>query len=304
MTNPVLRLLSISLVLILGLAATVAWSSDGDQATEAPCETRLQKILFLPIGQLKGRNQDFSPQRIREQNAITDSVAHDYHLLIADPESHPNCTPLRAKLVAQLDSFFARRFRLLLDRSDSDGFYSEYTAILSYWGTREQRKIIQDKFEKFEFQYVQIILANLQSELLGTHWDDWSRIVPHLERWSDEWTTLLGAHSNGGVLLDSRRIAIQPGDLDPISLKILLFHELSHLADPRLKTRIGRDHLTPADTEIYAWNETMNYLQKLEKEGEPIPDRFLRVRAQIRDPNIGIYCWVESIIDSRSPKSR
>ncbi len=78
----------------------------------------------------------------------------------------------------------------------------------------------------------------------------------------------------------------------------MLFHELAHLADPRIHTARGRAALTDAQSELYAWTETLDYLESLEDSGKRIPEYFERVRETILKVG-GVEPWVRAIVRSR-----
>lgn len=299
---------AIGLILCSSLATPdVARAGAGDQAA-AVCETRLQHLLYLPIARMKGKRADFSAERLRDEKPVPPELARDHHLLIADLPAHVGglpkdtsqaCMDLGAKLVAQLESYFARRFSRLLRQGDAEGFYAEYQTVLSPWGTRAERRRLQARFAEAEAGYLQLMLGRLRAELSRTRWEGFAALTLTLERWNEEWAGILGADAPGAVLFGSRRVAAQAGELDPVALRIVVFHELAHLADPRVQDPARRDALTPVGAEIFAWTETLAYLRELEAHGKPIPWRFANARELIAGQ--GLPRWVEGIVASRRP---
>lgn len=285
-------------------ASPVVVKGGGDQPLVG-CEARIQKTFQFPIAKLKNEAGQFPPDRINEKTPITEGRAYSYYRLVSilptEAESLPaelrdSCLATGHELRAQLDSYFERRFRLLLSQGDLSGFYAEYQAVLSNWGTRSERKAISDRFSEAESTYLNLSLKALKAELLATRWADYAGINPSLERWSPEWARLLGGEAPGAVLFYAQRIAIQAAELDPQSLRIVLFHELSHLADPRLRTPEGRGELTTEQAETFAWGQTMDYLSYLGGEGFSVPDRFLRDQEMVQKD--GLTAWVEAIVAS------
>jgi hypothetical protein len=293
------------LFVILTLASGNASGSQGD----FNCESRLQKILWTRIPQLKGKiaGKEFSPDRIREENPISNEISADYRLLSADLEeqlvslpedSRQSCRLLANSVIKQFESFFARRLGRLLSRKALTQFHTEYRNLLAEWPLKSERIWLSGKFSEFEAQYMQIGLENLQQALLVSRWADYAAIRPSLERWTDQWSKLLGSEASGAVLFESRRIALQASELDPVTLAIVLFHELSHLADPRVQTFEGRARLSDIEAELYAWRETLAFREYLVSLGVVLPEAF-RVLPKIIEDSHGLENWVAAVVGSR-----
>ncbi len=273
-----------------------------DQALST-CESRLSKILYLPLDKMKGAELNYPLNRISEKNPLTHPFAKDYHLLIADlpahlsslpPETQTVCLDLGHKLEAQLTSFFTRRFALLQSSENLDVFYQEFQTVLAYWGLVAERRMLVERFHEATANYLELSMRALKRDLVGTPWENYTGFEPTLETWNDEWTQVLGSEAPGAVLYYAQRIAIQATELDPLSLKIVLFHELSHLADPMLLTDEGRAGITRESAEVFAWGETVKFLLSLKARGVVLPPRFESRLALISE--YGLKAWVKAVI--------
>ena len=190
------------------------------------------------------------------------------------------------KTQAGLQSFFKKRLGLLIDREDLAGFYVEAGNLLSpRTGAEEKRRVQTQLLAPLEGPYLALVRKALEKKLRDTKWRRFESIQVDLETWNPEWLALLGREAPAAVYYPGKRIALRPLEFDPRDLELFLFHELAHL-----------DGATPRD-ERYAWQQTVEFIDYLEKNKLQVPDTFVSIRQGIRV--LGLSTWVRLVVESR-----
>lgn len=308
-------LLRIAAVWIFCIQAALSFLAPASRAEGRPlsfdCESRLQPLINASIPTLRGsaRGGKLRADRIGDDVPLINEFAEDYFVLGAeldealfglDDKQVEECHGLSGQLSALLVSYFERRLaRDLRKQGGLSRFYTEFRRILAPWPTRAQRNRLRLRFLPQQETYLRLTWRDLVRSLEASPWAAYAHLQPSLETWTEDWNLILGADAPGAVLYESKRIALQASEMDPETLKIVLFHELSHLADPRTQDKRARHALSDVDAELFAWRETLAYLDSLEKSGHIVPEYFQRVRATITAMG-GLEPWVRAVVASRT----
>lgn len=280
-------------VALLLVALAFPLAAHGQSPTRWSC----QRILHRAMG--------FAPAdvpRFSSRNPLSIALASRLYYLrdyfpvdIADlPEpAREICLRESDALQTDLVAFFRRRFEHLLGPLDLAGFYTEYGNLLAPATNRFERESIRDLFPDTEGRYLQAVRSTLLLSLAGTPWERYSELRFEIHTMDQEWTRVLRREAPAAVNLSTHEVALRPLDYSPIELRIFLFHEISHLADPEHRR-------LPFENELYAWNQTREYLEHMIRQGENLPLLFERVHSSMR--MLGLENWVRLVFQSRQPK--
>lgn len=230
-----------------------------------------------------------------DENPIAILLAEDLHQLrgglrekihLLPAEWRPGCSIEAQALHGKLAKLFRARLARLVGEGDPEAFIREYQTIFAPITDPRERDELRAAFGDFEPSYLTLVHRSLLASLEGGTWSRYARIEVKLESWGEEWSRLLEREAPAGVELASGRVGLRPLEHPLPSLRIFLFHELSHLACE------ARSEL---ENEICAWGETVRYLDTLTK---PLPSPFEGIRANIR--LIGLRRWVKLVVVARS----
>lgn len=203
-----------------------------------------------------------------------------------------SCFNLAATTYNHLLKYFKRRLEHLLGKRELARFYSEYSLLITMRLRPSERRELQQHFEKLEQRYLHLAYSMLIVSLEQTPWKRFQKIEVRLESWTDEWSALIGREAPAAVELQNNVLALRPLEFSPVELQIFMFHEIAHLADPGLAL------LTEAyDNELYAWIQTLDYINWLKAQNTIVPERFEAIRRNVEI--LGTDAWVRAVMRSR-----
>lgn len=272
------------------------------QAEEHVCISELNKLVSFELSKaskLEERDGELRLKlRLSAQNRITIGIAQSIQSV--KRKTPKRCATLGADLEQELLEFASRRLNLLFNQGMLNELHVEANNLLAPAETALDRAALEDRVlsKIIPLYLVQVRLA-LMNDLKRTPWEYYSEIYFEIEPWSEKWTALMGRDAPAGVHFAERKIALRPLAHDLNEVKIFLFHELSHLADPALGQNLNGGELDPAAqfaNESFAWRQTAAYIDQLVSKKTPVPDLFLSVRKGIELQ--GLENWVRNVFES------
>ncbi len=199
-------------------------------------------------------------------------------LSLAPAERRQQCLEESTKLYDQMIEAFKTRLKSLLEEKQVDLFYREYRKIIVPINAQKEKLVTRNLFLDLEQDYLKAIHQTLITELATGPWHHYTSLKFHLVVWSPEWLEILGREVSAAVEHQNNKIVLNPIELSPTELKIFLFHELAHLSD--------HQYTKPLDREVYAWDQTLQYLSTLQS----VPPRFQNIQSNIH--LLGLKNWV------------
>ncbi len=240
-------------------------------------------------------------------------------------EVRRKCTKDALQVYHSLLHFFKERLQLLLSESRLEEFYIEYKRVLAPCTTKEQKEEIFAVFYELEARYLQTTHETLLKELQTTQWkyfeltedvklETWpedlqpehlhdanaTRSNTNLTQYNEEWKNLLKREAPAAVNITNKIVLLRPFEYTPLELKIFLFHELAHLSNSQANPQATNSSGNNQDIfkqEQYAWEQTLLYLDHLEKNKIELPSLFQKIQNNIW--LIGLQEWIKLIIFSR-----
>ena len=194
-----------------------------------------------------------------------------------------------------------RLLYLLKEKRDLNRYYSEFKTFLSPWADEKRARLAQssnfaETHREYSTQLHEVLIQEIQL-MNDPVWEKYSSMPVSLVAWTKQWTSSLGRNEPAAVNLIDGHIALQSQSLEPEAMKILLFHELAHLSDPKRPLR----KLTIKEqyaNELYAWRETFKFLEARTKAGISVPSHFkYKVLPVVQF--MGLEAWVKGVVISR-----
>jgi len=235
---------------------------------------------------------------------ITIAIANDRWLLrfLLDeatakftPERRKRCLNQSVQIADALDEFFDQRLVFLLNTGELDRFNKEILILREAPPKSSWRKETYRHFKKLEIPYLQAIREKLYKDLTNTKWSKYTNYYAEITTWDHDWSALMGREAPAAVNLLEKQIALRPFEFSPDELEIFLFHELAHLDNGRA------NHLSPVGAEVFAWTQTIDYIEYLQASGRIIPDYFVKIVSATS--SLGIREWVRAVLFTLEQRS-
>ena len=280
-------------------ATTVSYSDEPTPVFDGNCRHAALTYLTSPTAREAVDKLETEPAL-----KITRELARFAHFLRVDfarqkltllsEADQKRCASEALKLADQIGNAFTTRARELVTAGKITAFYEETLVWKTTISENQESALFEKAWVELEPLYLQALLKGLFKHLEKTPWDSWRYLDIALASWSGEWKTLLGFEAPAAVHFEERRIALKPLLYRPLELQLFLFHELSHLADPKLKTA-PRTTSERFENEVFAWRETIAFVEWLETQKKIAPpDLFATVRKAAHDN--GLENWVRLVL--------
>lgn len=296
-----LAALILTLSLTGGLRADSSPSGDESLAGQAPsftCAPLIRGFLDLVVRRdfaiepiLARRIKDFDQQFMGSQAVI-----------ILSDENRAECRKEAVEVFARLVKRVNQRLTyLLVNKQDLDAYYGEFSAFLFPWNDLQRQLLAQSPiFGQAHQTYSRMLYTTLREEIIGMKDRRFERFLKasiDLVAWTRNWTSSLGRLEPGAVEFETHRIALRTHDHEPAAMKIFLFHELAHLADPDLAKRASSER-GRYENELYAWQQTFEFLEARRREGISMPPHFQYQVLPVVE-RMGLEPWVKAVMESR-----